>query len=150
MQHLQKTGGGVPIMVNQVLETSRLPSSPAPCLCVSVAAPSSILRTLFQVPYPATPLFATLTKTAGVCTQNSQCGTHRTLPSPPLFSITSAMPILQPFSFHIHASSGGYTPQRLYVQTAPRFAAVPPRLEMQKGRIGRGKPRPPHILRMTL
>src|SRR6266851_2757488 len=28
MQNLQKTGGGVPIMVNQVLETSRLPSSP--------------------------------------------------------------------------------------------------------------------------
>src|SRR6266436_7934898 len=80
MQHLQKTRGGVPIMVNQVLETSHLPSSPAPCLCVSVAAPSSILRTLFQVPYPATPLFATLTKTAGVCTQNSQFGNaHLTL-----------------------------------------------------------------------
>ena len=30
---------------------------------------SSILRTFFQVPYPATPLFATLTQTAGVCTQ---------------------------------------------------------------------------------
>src|SRR6266852_3409694 len=80
MQHLQKTGGGAPIMVNQVLETSRLPSSPAPCLCVFVAAPSSILRTLFQVPYPATPLFATLTKTAGVCPQNSQFGNaHLTL-----------------------------------------------------------------------
>src|SRR6266478_8044734 len=80
MQHLQKTGGGAPIMVNQVLETSRLPSSPAPCLCVFVAAPSSILRTLFQVPYPATPLFATLTKTGGVCTQNSQFGNaHLTL-----------------------------------------------------------------------
>src|SRR6266852_6174580 len=97
MQHLQKTGGGVPIMVNQVLETSHLPSSPAPCLCVSVAAPSSILRTHFQVPYPATPLFATLTKTAGVCTNNSQ------------------------------------------------FGSYPSRLETQKERIGRGKPRPTHI-----
>jgi len=63
-------------MVNQVLETSHLPCSAALCLCVSVAGSSSILRTHFQVPYPATPLFATLAKTAGVCTNNSQFGTH--------------------------------------------------------------------------
>jgi hypothetical protein len=36
---------------------------------------SSILRTLFQVPYPVSPLLATLTKTAGVCTNNSHFGT---------------------------------------------------------------------------
>src|SRR5713226_3687158 len=36
---------------------------------------SSILRTHFQVPYPATPLLATLTKTAGVCGNSSQFGT---------------------------------------------------------------------------
>src|SRR5271163_164970 len=30
---------------------------------------------LFHSPYPATPLFATLTKTAGVCTNNSHSGT---------------------------------------------------------------------------
>src|SRR5712664_4128479 len=42
-----------------------------PCLC---ACSVSILRTHFQVPYPATPLFATLTKTAGACTQNSRFG----------------------------------------------------------------------------
>src|SRR5260370_9334462 len=35
----------------------------------------SILRTHFQVPYPATSLFATLTKTAGVCGDPSQFGT---------------------------------------------------------------------------
>jgi hypothetical protein len=61
-------------MVNHLLETShRLPSS-ALRLSVSVADPSSILRTHFQVPYAATPLFATLlsraeprdTKTVGV------------------------------------------------------------------------------------
>src|SRR6266446_4311644 len=34
-------------------------------------AQSSVFRTLFQVRYPATPLFVTLTKTAGVCTNNS-------------------------------------------------------------------------------
>jgi len=65
-------------MVNQLLETSTLSSS-AVRLCVSVAAPSSVpfftslhhtsllplFRTHFQVPYPATPLFATLTKTPG-------------------------------------------------------------------------------------
>jgi hypothetical protein len=37
---------------------------------------SSIFRTLFQVPYLPSPLFATLTKTAGVCTYNSHSGTH--------------------------------------------------------------------------
>jgi hypothetical protein len=35
---------------------------------------ASILRTLFQVPYPVSPVFATLTKTAGVCTNNSHSG----------------------------------------------------------------------------
>src|SRR5712664_32253 len=47
-------------------------------LCVSAPlwpAPPSVFRTLFQVPYPATPLFATLTRTAGVCTNNSHSGT---------------------------------------------------------------------------
>src|SRR5258708_4691188 len=47
-------------------------------LCVAAllwSAPPSVFRTLFQVPYPATPLFATLTKTAGVCTNNSHSGT---------------------------------------------------------------------------
>jgi hypothetical protein len=34
----------------------------------------SIFRTLFQVPYPVSPLLATLTKTAGVCTNNSHSG----------------------------------------------------------------------------
>src|SRR2546425_10067470 len=80
MQHLQKTGGGVPIMVNQVLETSHLPCSATLCLRGSVAAPPSILRTHFQVPYPATPLFPTLPKTAGVYTNNSHSGTFRPTP----------------------------------------------------------------------
>jgi hypothetical protein len=31
---------------------------------------------LFHFPYPATPLFATLTKTTGVCTNNSHSGTR--------------------------------------------------------------------------
>src|SRR5712671_6267291 len=33
--------------------------------------PPPVFRTLFQVRYPATPLFVALTKTAGVCTNNS-------------------------------------------------------------------------------
>jgi hypothetical protein len=43
--------------------------------------------TLFQVPYPVTPLFATLTKTTGVCTNSSHSGTPQsplTSPAPPL------------------------------------------------------------------
>jgi hypothetical protein len=35
-----------------------------------------LFRTLFQVPYPLSPLLATLTKTAGVCANNSHSGTH--------------------------------------------------------------------------
>src|SRR6266436_98577 len=53
-------------MVNHLLETSHSISSPALCLCDSVADTSSILRTHFQVPYPVSPLPATLTKTPGV------------------------------------------------------------------------------------
>src|SRR6266704_419521 len=35
----------------------------------------------FHVPYPVSPLFATLTKTAGVCTNNSHSGSPRAKPS---------------------------------------------------------------------
>src|SRR5216683_963082 len=38
--------------------------------------PTSILRTLFQVPYPVNPVFATLTKTPGVWGYSSHSGTH--------------------------------------------------------------------------
>src|SRR6266478_4872140 len=49
-----------------------------------------IFRTLFQVPYPVSLLFATLTKTPGMCTNNSHPGTLRAvsltlspIPNPP-------------------------------------------------------------------
>src|SRR5437763_16768715 len=45
----------------------------APLLPVPHILPlSPIFRIFFQVPYPATPLFATVTKTAGVGPNNSQ------------------------------------------------------------------------------
>ena len=43
---------------------------------VSVVAPSTIFRTHFQVAYPASPFFATLTKTPGVWGYSSRFGTH--------------------------------------------------------------------------
>src|SRR5690349_19519447 len=45
---------------------------------------------LFHLPYPASPLLATLTKTAGVCTNNSQLGTPQAAPTvrPPEMSPT--------------------------------------------------------------
>src|SRR2546427_7824552 len=52
-------------MVNHLLETSHPFSSSALRFCVSANSPSSILRTHFQVPYPVSPLLATLTKTLG-------------------------------------------------------------------------------------
>src|SRR5260370_9584694 len=61
-------------MVNHLLQTSHPISSSALSLCGSVADPSSILRTHFQVPYPVNPLLATLTKTAGVWGYSFQCG----------------------------------------------------------------------------
>ena len=62
-------------MVNHLLETSHLFSSSALRLGVSVADLSSILRTHFQVPYPVSPLLATLTKTAGVWRYSFHFGT---------------------------------------------------------------------------
>ncbi len=55
------------------------PFSPCPAFCFHFLA---LLRSLFSIsfalfhfPYALSPLFATLTKTAGVCTNNSQNGT---------------------------------------------------------------------------
>src|SRR5216684_7745943 len=53
--------------------TSFLLSSILPYIITSLLP---VFRIFFQVPYPATLLFATLTKTAGVCTNNSHSGTH--------------------------------------------------------------------------
>src|SRR5260370_157147 len=66
MQHLQKTRGTsfkpkafLFLFPGALFNSSR-------CLRASVAAaPPPIFRTLFQVPYPATPLFAAHTKTPG-------------------------------------------------------------------------------------
>jgi hypothetical protein len=59
----------------------------------------SIFRTFFQVPYPASPLFATLTKSAGVYTNNSHSGTH-----PP------ASPILYPLFVQVLTGAHFATP----------------------------------------
>src|SRR6266704_6389477 len=48
------------------MPTSPFLSSSLSCICA-----------LFHFPYPVSPLFATLTKTARVCTNNSQSGTLR-------------------------------------------------------------------------
>src|SRR5258707_5041968 len=54
-------------MVKHLLETSHPLSSSALHFCGPVPEPSPILRTHFQVPYPVSPLLATLTKTPGGC-----------------------------------------------------------------------------------
>src|SRR5258708_28017992 len=70
---------------------------------------SSIFRTLFQVPYPATPLFATLAKTAGVCTNNSHSGTH---PAVAQAWLTSLLP-------YFFTSFSHRTHQRLFTRRLP-------------------------------
>src|SRR6267154_2578963 len=65
-------------MVNHLLETSHPLSSSALHFCGPVPEPSPILRTLFQVPYPVSPLLATLTKSAGVWGYSSHFGSPRT------------------------------------------------------------------------
>src|SRR4029077_3962331 len=54
--------------------------SPTPSLHHFPVSP--IFGTFFQVPYPVTPLFATTTKTAGVC-NNSHSGTTSPPAKPP-------------------------------------------------------------------
>src|SRR5712664_2525739 len=63
-----------PILYLRVLSVSALSSL---ALSLNHSPLSPIFRIFFQVPYPATPLFATLAKTAGVCTNNSHSGTHQ-------------------------------------------------------------------------
>ncbi len=74
----EKQGEGWVIMVNHLLETSHPLSSSALRFCVSAASPSSTLRTHFQVPYPVSPLLATLTKTPGVWGYSSHFGSPGT------------------------------------------------------------------------
>ncbi len=73
----------------------RLPTPLFPLFPLLLLSP--IFRILFQVPYPATPLFGTLTKTAGVCANNSQCGRF------PLHSKGTLSPRLYSSSFFSHS-----------------------------------------------
>src|SRR2546422_11348501 len=53
------------------------PAGPALCVAKCASATPLVSRSyaLFHFPYPAIPLFATLTKTTGVCTNSSHFGT---------------------------------------------------------------------------
>jgi hypothetical protein len=57
-----------------------------------------ILRILFKVPYPVNPLFATLAKTPGVCTNNSHFGPPTRHSS--LATVFSLLPTQEPIQFH--------------------------------------------------
>jgi RNA polymerase sigma-70 factor (ECF subfamily) len=85
---------------------------------------SPVLRIFFQVPYPVSPLFATLTKTAGVYPYSSHFGTHfdsTTLPSTRmrLFPLLPRIPVRmsatiscltsQPSSFFATSATPGPT-----------------------------------------
>src|SRR5260370_33204940 len=84
------------------------PRRPTFSLRLSLQRP--VLRMLFQVPYPVSPLLATLAKTAGVCTNNSQLGTNL---SP--FATSHLRP---PKSLRCHTSEK--TPERPPVATDPK------------------------------
>src|SRR6266446_10255836 len=73
MQHLQKTAG-------YLLQPKYFSLSSPRRLFLSLPP---ILRTLFQVPYPVSPLRATLTKTPGVWGYSSHFGTCRLRECPP-------------------------------------------------------------------
>src|SRR5260370_33947923 len=62
---------------------------------------SCILRTHFQVPYPATSSFATLTKTAGVCGDSSQFGTGSTGSFRERFRVNSRYQLQRIFVVHL-------------------------------------------------
>ena len=65
----------------------------------SCAAHSSKFRTLFQVAYTPTPLLATLTKTAGVYTNNSRSGTHLPVNHSSFISLACANQDSRPICF---------------------------------------------------
>jgi|SRR6266850_491412 len=85
----------------------------------------SLRYALFQVPHPATPLFATLTKTTGVYTNNSHSGT----PHP--YATTSILVV----SFHALTNCPSHNPFLLTFMprmggvgvspTCPRFVSQP-------------------------
>src|SRR5882762_3434315 len=70
-RHPRNPPGNVPLC------TLRVSALRSPTLSLQHPRLSPIFRIFFQVPYPATPLFATLTKTAEVCTNNSHSGSPR-------------------------------------------------------------------------
>src|SRR6266571_3396591 len=72
----------------------------APALCPQ--NPSFLFIRLRTLSFPVTPLFATLTKTTGVGTNNSQNGTSRLLPER-----------------NSHESANCYRRQRLQLRPAP-------------------------------
>src|SRR2546425_5671117 len=73
---------------------------------------------LFHFPYPVTPLFATLTKTTGVGTNNSQNGTSRLLPER-----------------NSHESANCYRRHRLQLRPAPLSVSHRQRPPLPHGRL---------------
>ena len=73
----------IPVFVPGLALHAVLPTPPVSLCLGQFLSPeartrrSSILRTLFQVPYPISPLVVALTKTAGVYTNNSSSGSNR-------------------------------------------------------------------------
>ena len=65
----------------------------------------TIFRTLFQVPYALSPLFATLTKTAGVGVHSSQIGTPYGAAPPPFSIFTQRLQIPLAVSSELSAAS---------------------------------------------
>src|SRR5260370_10116853 len=53
-------------------------------------------RTLFQVPYPVSPVFATLTKTPGVWGHSSHSGTHFSVPPDSMRPMSAFQRLLLP------------------------------------------------------
>jgi hypothetical protein len=56
---------------------------------------------------------------------NSHSGTHVAVAYPPLFSITSTMPIFQVLYFHIHAWNGGYGGLPTFQHSNVPFQTIP-------------------------
>ena len=121
-------------MVNHLLETSHPLASSVLRLRVAAAVRPSILRTHFQVPYPATPLFATLTKTPGVwggilpTLELSALILHYPLPTThcPLSSSTKTPGVWGVF-FPNWNRSHGPKPARLSVLSSLLLPALQPR-----------------------
>ena len=108
----------------------------------SSVRPSAVFRMFFHSPYPVTPLLATLTKTAGACTNSSQFRTRLDAPlGMPSNSHTPSFSISYPLLFPALAHSFAHfcTYEKLNSFLFRRFRTLSQKINLRALRHGAGR-----------